>query len=708
MKNAIDCIHLINNFKQKTDIVGIFGAPRSGTTFQTLVVSELAQMPICRVQATEEAMDNIPLFLRSTNRIDPLRMIEQVEKVGSFVTHIHPMPDLQTIKWIRQLNVQVIFSTRDVPSMIGSFCNRFEQLMREHSNLVKKFGFAEFFFGPLPWSAIERFLCASKQYQLGFMVDICGPWYFQYLSAWDMAATSLPNFHRLSHHDLMSDTNVTIENILKFLGRDVSQEKVSKYLSTSLKSSDRKLRFNITSGGEFDYVSEYDINDLKKLLYLSEKMGDQEFLRSYLGTRTIELLEGSTKSFSRISSNQTLNKQSNRGNVKRNFFKMSETAYKSTSQRVLSFTSKFKSTIKASDQILLIRRAINNDDMSSVMNLIDSITMDREFVCDADRIRPFVDIGKEIVSLGHIEEGFQILRSLLRDNLTGCHYVGDPIIDLAFVSAGMADTVLRRYPIAAAKGIWPGTDVRKQQAASIADNIPPIFIVTIPKSGSLFISDTLTKLLRIPSMRISLDLFPEDQVIPAMASQLGLGGASTWGHIDPSPNNLAALRNAGLNKLILHLRDPRQTVVSFVHHIDDNLVGDNLFYRRRLIPPVPADFSDLSFLEKVDWYIQARFNSIIRWVMEWVDVADKDPSFEILLTTFEGFQNNEKNYFEKVLRHFGLEVTVDEKLLPKKEDDFHFRSGKVDEWREVCSEEQKKMMWNLMPRDICNRFNWIE
>jgi len=101
----------------------------------------------------------------------------------------------------------------------------------------------------------------------------------------------------------------------------------------------------------------------------------------------------------------------------------------------------------------------------------------------------------------------------------------------------------------------------------MADNLPGIFLNTMPKSGSLYLWQVLEYGLCVPACRVSHSTFPGDIIVPEWLDRLRCGNVVTQEHIPASLENLAAMSRAGVKKIIVHVRDPRQATVSWMHHI---------------------------------------------------------------------------------------------------------------------------------------------
>ncbi len=313
--------------------------------------------------------------------------------------------------------------------------------------------------------------------------------------------------------------------------------------------------------------------------------------------------------------------------------------------------------------------------------------------------------AKQTVRLGDVEAGLDLVRTRLRCAEDRMFFVGDPIVDVAFVAAGREADLLESYSLAWDAGIWPKPDMRAYCEYKSECGIPPIFICTLPKSGSLYISEMIRSSLVLQDVRISLDLYPRDYLIPEMVSFLAAGGVSSWEHTDPSDRNLEILKSAGLTRFVLHLRDPRQTAVSFIHHIDRNLTGENLFYRWRFNPRIPEWYNRAPFGRKVDWYLETRFTADIEWIRRWLAVA-RSEEFEILVTHFEDLRGNEAKYLEHIVKFFRIPDLPRKFDVPDPTMSAHFRSGALEEWRSVCSPAQQENMWQTIGDVLGAEMGW--
>lgn len=266
------------------------------------------------------------------------------------------------------------------------------------------------------------------------------------------------------------------------------------------------------------------------------------------------------------------------------------------------------------------------------------------------------------------------------------------------------DKAIRSYPKLPLERL---TDFVALQDAAIERDIPGILLITMPKSGSLYLLARFARGLGIPICHASLDLFPVDHVVPAWAENLARGGAIAQEHLDASPENTNALKQAGFGKVVVHVRDPRQATLSWLHHVDTT-VGDLLHLRQLISPPIPESYDELNFSQKIDWQIENHLPLLIDWSRQWMEFANSSGSgIEILFTRYEDFRTGETAFIHSIVEHFGISAEkFDFAPLNASGGSLHRRKGQSDEWRGRFSADQQRKAQKLVSEDLCTYFGW--
>ncbi|MEF2550252.1 hypothetical protein VQ042_02615 [Aurantimonas sp. A2-1-M11] len=85
---------------------------------------------------------------------------------------------------------------------------------------------------------------------------------------------------------------------------------------------------------------------------------------------------------------------------------------------------------------------------------------------------------------------------------------------------------------------------------------PSIMVVTLPKSGTVYITQALRQSLGYDFTSVMVTpTFPKNIVWESMAVDFAKGGMVSASHMEPDVANLAALKYAGIDKAVVHFRD---------------------------------------------------------------------------------------------------------------------------------------------------------
>ena len=98
------------------------------------------------------------------------------------------------------------------------------------------------------------------------------------------------------------------------------------------------------------------------------------------------------------------------------------------------------------------------------------------------------------------------------------------------------------------------------------NNLPSILFNAIPKSGGRYCIEALRKGLKLDFLNIATDFFPQGTIAPQLAKEFIGGGKVSHGHTDYWWQAKVAL-NAYVDRMIVHMRDPRSTTLEFYYHL---------------------------------------------------------------------------------------------------------------------------------------------
>jgi tetratricopeptide (TPR) repeat protein len=282
--------------------------------------------------------------------------------------------------------------------------------------------------------------------------------------------------------------------------------------------------------------------------------------------------------------------------------------------------------------------------------------------------------------------------------------------------AALVNLLLARGRIAEAEALMPDLDIPlnpiratdeefvARREASIGRNLPAMAISTVPKSASESIWNKLAEGLGLAQCYLSLGLFPDCCLVPARVAEAAPGGIIAKDHIAPTAHNLRTLGQTGIDRVIVHHRDPRQAALSWVHFARDD-INQRLMAPlwRKIVPPAGVLSRDLG--AQIDWCIENYLPLLIGFLADWRAVdADPDRPVSVLFLSFELFRAEPARYFERALEFY--RVPPERFAAEAEAEVVHLRKGQTDEWRGVFTEAQRERAWELVPDDMAEAFGW--
>lgn len=240
---------------------------------------------------------------------------------------------------------------------------------------------------------------------------------------------------------------------------------------------------------------------------------------------------------------------------------------------------------------------------------------------------------------------------------------------------------------------------RVRPAASEHDFPGFIILTTMPKSGSEYVWMALTTGLNLTPIRISsAEMF--EVIDGERLEHVSKGGFVTHGHMRCTETN-SVLLSQHVDRLVVHVRDPRQALVSWVHYQDHREIVD--------LPTLNAwgSLSDMTFEARVDYFIDGFFAHQVKFLKSWVD-AESDKEFlpRILVTRQEDLRSDPDGFFLRILNFYDLNPELFRFPEPPKKGERHFRRGETDEWRRVLLPGQIERIQGMLSDQLLERFGW--
>jgi tetratricopeptide (TPR) repeat protein len=227
--------------------------------------------------------------------------------------------------------------------------------------------------------------------------------------------------------------------------------------------------------------------------------------------------------------------------------------------------------------------------------------------------------------------------------------------------------------------------------------LPSCICTTMVKSGSATVSQIIRDGFSLVDQASSLG----DQVAILPWLQDFIRGGSIYNtHLHPKPYNIESLLEAGVSRVLVHVRDPRQAILSNVQSIDLHPNPESHFVART------HDLTSMTLTERVDFSIQWNWQNAVDWIAGWLEASEL---IDVRFTTFEEMVTEPDNFLSHLLQNYGGEPELFDRsaALSRSEGrDYRFRKGLTDEWRHSFSSEQTAHVNDTMPRHIAKHFGW--
>lgn len=252
-----------------------------------------------------------------------------------------------------------------------------------------------------------------------------------------------------------------------------------------------------------------------------------------------------------------------------------------------------------------------------------------------------------------------------------------------------------------------------------------IMFIALPKSGSTYITRLIEKNLKYNNVHLPSNL--EENLYPSVVYLNHLKGPKTINSLETFFEMVTPViakehyyPGDGIkkidfldiekvkkytNKIIVHIRDPRQCILSSVHHIttDPESIRED-------VRGWPSNYHRLSFRAKLDWAIEDQLAYNLDWINRWLSIKDREDlspnGLKILLTTYDELLENQVAFLEKIATFYGIPFDPTHFEAAPKNAETRFRKGNPNEWRTVLTKVQKKRVAEIMPDELLKRFNW--
>lgn len=235
-----------------------------------------------------------------------------------------------------------------------------------------------------------------------------------------------------------------------------------------------------------------------------------------------------------------------------------------------------------------------------------------------------------------------------------------------------------------------------------------VLINAIPKSASVSLNSLIASGLRALACLAPVNQFPDSKIDDSFLIRFQRWDeVFFYGHLDATQENKSAYLKH-FDKIILHVRDPRQVISSWLSFIEAETLrsGPYLYL-------VPDNYLNLSQSEKRELVIKKHLPKFVHWLESWKQ-AKEDLGEQLLIVNYEDFVLNPESYLTRICSFLGMEdktetmINLNTRLKShaQKSEELHYREGRTNSWKERFDDREKLTFQELIPNSLLQFFNW--
>lgn len=264
----------------------------------------------------------------------------------------------------------------------------------------------------------------------------------------------------------------------------------------------------------------------------------------------------------------------------------------------------------------------------------------------------------------------------------------------------------------------PNTNGRNYEVCEITSKFPAIFLCALPKSGSLYLSINIATNMSIRRFTPGNEVFLlQDTLNIDKFNEFVQGGCISHSHIPATPFN-CALIDENLDRMILHIRDPRQALLSYFNFMEPRIKSEisaapvvakdpyGTIWRFQKETYTSKNWFQLSTSDKISVLIDGLYVDLLKWLDGWLQAVPRFKHTKILITSHSELIRDDCALFNRVIEFYGFSPELFLYRAIEKSAKHNFRLGSHDEWRRVFDPTQQKKVTDMLPHEWRERFGW--
>ena len=229
----------------------------------------------------------------------------------------------------------------------------------------------------------------------------------------------------------------------------------------------------------------------------------------------------------------------------------------------------------------------------------------------------------------------------------------------------------------------------------------PVLVSSLPKAGTIYLLESLSYGLFKKGKIPSCGVFPNYYILSYALLEIINNGGVSVSHIPPNRYNFDIIENL-TDRMIVHVRDPRQATLSWIEYFKKLPKKYSLMYG------YDEHYEALGQDDKIRYMRDKFYKDSLEFIKGWVDLSENPGSkVQILIKTNEELSTNPIVYFNSILDFYDIPREMFILPPPPVVGEKHFRKGQVGEWRHRFPDREVEAYTNMIPHRLRERFGWL-
>lgn len=240
--------------------------------------------------------------------------------------------------------------------------------------------------------------------------------------------------------------------------------------------------------------------------------------------------------------------------------------------------------------------------------------------------------------------------------------------------------------------------------------VKPIFLATMPKSGTGFLVSALRKLTGATLTPATISVGFYEALIGSWIDEALRANALPTGHWAPFEANREELLRFNL-PVFLTVRDPRDATWSWFRYMEE---------RPRLwkmaLAYLPPDYCDRSYEERVAIMFRQYYPVMTTWLASWKSFLETHTDYPVRVMPYREFARDNAAAVQALLTFCGASTSADEinavvaqmKSEGSSTGKYHFRVGRTAGWRDVMTKEIQASIDAHWSDDVAHYFDLVD